>query len=104
MRKLPLTEVAAGSIVARPVVAGSGVILVRPGTELTPELLARLDALHVDAIWLEGSSPDAKPVEQLLAELDTRFMGHEEDDLMTELKAVVAARLRRQEAGDRRDG
>lgn len=99
MRRLPLTEIAAGSVVARPVLTGSGVVLVRPGTELTAELIARLDALHVDSVWLEGASPDAKPVEQLLLELDERFTGHEQDALMMDLKAVVAARLRRLDGG-----
>ncbi len=103
MRKLPLGEIEAGSVVARPVVTGTGVVLVRPGSPLTPELLARLDALHIDAVWLEGSSPDAKPLEVLLGELEARFAGHEGDDLMSDLKAVVAARLR-QEAGERHDG
>lgn len=99
MKKLLLGEVPPGSIVARPVVAGNGVVLVQPGTALTAEVLARLDGLHVEAVWLVGASPDARPLDEMLAELDARFAGHERNDLMQQLKAVVAGRLR-QEAGE----
>jgi hypothetical protein len=93
MRKLRLSEVDQGAVVARPVTTTGGVILVQPGTVLTPEIVARLTALRVETVCVEGPSADAKPVEQLLEELERRFAGHEEDDLMMALKATIAARL-----------
>ena len=103
MKKVSIDEAEAGEIVARPVVTTGGVVLVRPGTQVSAELLARLDALGIDTICLEGPSPDAKPLDELMQALERRFAGHEQNPLMMELKAVVAARLA-QGAGERRDG
>jgi hypothetical protein len=93
MKKVPLSDVAPGGIVARPVVTSGGVVLVQPGTVLTAEILSRLADLRVETVCLEGVSEDARPVEQLLQELDRRFAGHEQDELMMALKALVAARV-----------
>jgi hypothetical protein len=90
MKKVPITEVEAGHVVARPVATSSGMIMVRPGSVLTPENISRLVDLGIDTIWIEGVSTDAKPMEAVLVELDQRFAGHANDPLMMELKAVIA--------------
>jgi hypothetical protein len=94
MKKLALKDIAAGEVVARPITTGSGVILVQPGTALTADVLDRLGAFGVEWVWLEGTNPDARPLEELLAELDRRFLGYEDDELMLELKASVGRRIR----------
>jgi hypothetical protein len=90
MKKLSITDVEAGQVVARPVATSSGLVMVQPGAELTPEIISRLSDLGIDTVWVEGVSEDAKPIETLLAELDRRFTGHDGDPLMMALKAVVA--------------
>jgi hypothetical protein len=90
MKKLSITEVEAGQVVARPVATSGGQVMIQPGAELTSEIISRLSNLGVDTIWVEGVAEDAKPVEALLADLDRRFKGHEDDSLMLALKAVVA--------------
>jgi hypothetical protein len=90
MKKLALTDVEAGEVVARPIATSSGLVMVQPGAELTTEILSRLSDLGIDTVWVEGVSEDAKPIEELLAELDRRFVGHDDDTLMMALKAVVA--------------
>ncbi len=99
MRKIPIAEAEAGQVVSKPIVTSAGVVLVQPGTALTPELVQRLNGLSVDALWVEGHDPNAKPVEQALIELEQRFVGHEGNRLMMDLKEIVAARLR-QAAGE----
>jgi hypothetical protein len=93
MKRVSLGDINPGEVVARPVVTSGGVILVQPGTVLTADILARLGSLNVETVCLEGPSPDAKPVEEVLQDLDRRFAGHEEDELMMGLKAAVTARL-----------
>jgi hypothetical protein len=95
MKRVSIPDAQAGEIVARPVVTSNGVVLVQPGTPLSAELLARLDDLGIDTICLEGPSPDAKPLDEILQALEQRFAGHEQNTLMMELKALVAARLTR---------
>jgi hypothetical protein len=93
MKKLPLSEARPGEVVARPVVTSGGVILVQPGTALTADILARLADLRVETLCIEGTSADARPLAEILEELDRRFADHEQDDLMMALKAAVAARV-----------
>jgi hypothetical protein len=90
MKKLSITDVEAGQVVARPVATSSGLVMVQPGAELTTEVISRLADLGIDTLWVEGLSEDAKPIEDLLADLDRRFTGHDGDALMMALKAVVA--------------
>lgn len=102
MKKVPITEVEPGQVVARPVAASSGMVMVQPGAVLTAEIIGRLLNLGVDTIWLEGAASDAKSIEVVLQELEQRFVGHEHDELMMEIKAAVASCIR-QEATDGRD-
>jgi superfamily II DNA helicase RecQ len=101
MKKLSLTDVEAGQVVARPVATNSGMVMVQPGTALTADMIARLANLGIDMVWLEGTADDARPVEAVLADLDRRFIGHEDDRLMMELKAVVAACISQGAVDDR---
>jgi hypothetical protein len=89
MKRVQIIEAEAGQVVARPVATPSGMVMVQPGAMLTSEMIGRLSDLGVDAVWVEGVAPDAKPVEVLLAELDERFAGHDDDALMMELKSVI---------------
>jgi hypothetical protein len=102
MKKIQLSAVEPGEVVARPVATSSGMVMVQPGAVLTPDIIARLENLGVDWVWLEGAAADAKPLEVVLAELELRFAGHDGDALMMELKDVVASCIR-QGATDARD-
>lgn len=94
MKKVAITEVEPGQPVLRPVTTANGTVMLQAGAVLTPEIAARLSNLGVDSVWIAGESPDAKPVEKVLEELERRFVGLEDDPLMMELKAVVAGRIR----------
>ncbi len=89
MKKLSIADAEAGQVVARPVATSGGMVMVQAGAELTVEIISRLMDLGIDTVWVEGTAENAKPVEQLLAELDLRFSGHDDDPLMMALKAVV---------------
>jgi hypothetical protein len=89
MKKLSITEVEATQVVARPVATSGGVVMVQPGAELTAEIIGRLADLGVETVWVEGTAENSKPLDVLIAELDRRFSGHEQDSLMMALKAVV---------------
>jgi hypothetical protein len=94
MKKVPITEIEPGQVVARPVATSNGMVMVQSGAVLTVEIIDRLLNLGVDVVWLEGAAADARPVEALLADLDRRFAGHEHDALMMELKNLVTNRIR----------
>jgi hypothetical protein len=94
MKKVSITEVEPGQVVARPVATSGGVVMIQPGAVLTAETIDRLANLGVDIVWLEGVAADAKPLDVVLAEVERRFTGHEHDALMMELEAVVVNCIR----------
>ncbi len=71
-------------------------VMVQPGTELTAAIIDRLKNLGIDSRLRGGRAAGArsKPLDVALRELDERFVGHEEDPRMMELKAIVARQLR----------
>jgi|WetSurMetagenome_2_1015567.scaffolds.fasta_scaffold158871_3 hypothetical protein len=89
MKKLSITELEPGQVVARPVVTSNGAVMVQPGGDLTAEIIARLAGLGIDVVWVKGVSENSKPLDALIADLDRRFGGHEDDPLMMALKAIV---------------
>jgi hypothetical protein len=95
MPKVPLSEARPGQKLVRPVVTRTGMLMIQPGTELTDTIIARLQTIGIDSVYVEGDNPGGdKPVAVLMQELDERFAGHERDAWMMELKAVVARHLR----------
>jgi len=101
MKKLPVRDLQPGQIVARPVVADGGVVLMRPGVTLGRETISRLMERGISAVWVEGHDESAKSVDQLIIEMDQRFAGHEQNPLMQSLRDIVANRIRQGAADDR---
>ncbi|MCL4813121.1 MAG: hypothetical protein KJ061_11570, partial [Vicinamibacteraceae bacterium] len=96
MPRIPLRDVTPGQRLARPITNARGVVLVQAGTELTPSLVARLESMGVDGVFVPGpGTEDAlKPLDEALAEIDARFSGHEGDAWMMDLLELVKAQLR----------
>ena len=61
-------------------------------TQAMEELVARLKTLGVTELDVSVANPGLSPAEQL-AGLERRFTGHEDDDLMMELKELVRAQI-----------
>jgi len=102
MLRVPISEVQPGQKLARAITSAGGVVMVQPGTELTPPLIERLRTLGIDSVMIAGdpeAPPDGPSLEERLRELDARFAGHEQDPWMMQLKDIVARQL-----GARRDG
>jgi hypothetical protein len=94
MPKIPTSEARPGQKLTRPAVTRTGLVMVQPGTELTSAIIDRLQNLGIDTVFVEGEAgSDARSLEVALQELDARFVGHEDDAWMMELKAIVARRL-----------
>lgn len=98
MPKLPLSNARPGQRLVRPVITANGVVMVRPGTELTATLIERLRSLGIDTVTVASSESipgRGSSLDQRLRELDARFAGHEHDAVMMQIKDVVARQLRR---------
>ena len=89
---VPIDQVEEGQALAQGARVGSGAILAPPGTTLTAELIARLKALGITELDIRQSVAGPSAAEQLEA-LERRFVDHDEDELMIELKAHVRAHI-----------
>ena len=96
MRRLYLSEVAPGDVIAKPVVNDRGMVILPRGAELTAPVIGRLQKMNVTDIVVEGEDPSAPPpktLEELLQDLDDRFQGLDQDLVMMEIKTIAREHL-----------
>lgn len=89
-----IDQIENGQTLAQGARVGTGPILAQPGTVLTAALVARLKTMGVTEVDARQTGPAVSPAEELKA-LELRFSGHDEDELMTELKELVRAGITR---------
>lgn len=89
---IAIDEVEEGQTLAQGARVGTGAILAQPGTVLTEALVSRLKAMGVTELDVQQADPGLSVAEQLEG-LERRFVGHEEDELMMELKELVHAHI-----------
>lgn len=94
MRRADVRQLAPGQLLAAPVTAGSGVVLVQADTPLTDALIARLMELGIDSVLVTDDGPgDAEVTAREAAAVEARFAGHENNAWMAALKKIVLAQL-----------
>ena len=70
--------------------------MIQAGAELTAALIERLRGMGIDTVVVasdDESTAATRPLAELLAELEERFTGHEQDARMMQLKDIVARQL-----------
>lgn len=87
-----IDEVEEGQTLAQGARVGAGAVLAPPGAVLTAPLVERLKALGVTELDIRRAGPVLSQAEQL-EQLELRFVGHDDDDLMTELKELVRSHI-----------
>ena len=99
MPRIPLSHAQAGQTLARPVTNAGGMILMQPGTELTPVLIERLGHAGIQSVVIADADGVGEPSpDEVQHAFDELFTGHELDAWMMELKGVVVRQALR---GDR---
>ncbi|MBI5583420.1 MAG: hypothetical protein HY892_06325 [Deltaproteobacteria bacterium] len=93
MPKLYLHDLKPGMKLLKPVTNSSGVVLLAGGTELNEELIGRLQRMEVESVYVRGESRLDRPLEELLAELDSRFKKTENEPQMATLKRLIQEHL-----------
>ncbi len=79
-----------GMITARSVVNGNGMVLLGENTELTAELIDRIKNMNVDTVYVLGTAKPLKPMDELLAEIDSRFRLTRDDPNMDTIRKAAA--------------
>ncbi len=97
MQRITLPQAKAGMVLAEPATSEQGTTICGPGTELTENLIGRLERFGVARVTVEGhpvkKAGEDKSLADLEAELDTRFSHLEDNSLMMELKGVFREQL-----------
>lgn len=104
MRLVHLEDVEPGMVTARAVLDEKGAVLVKEGTEITEELLGRLESRKVKAVWV-GSGEDEPPADSgeremaLKKRLAVTFKGTLDDEIMAHIaKAVYKHEMKKLES------
>jgi hypothetical protein len=93
-RRTAVKDAADGAVLAGPVTSASGLVLLPEGTRLTLPLIRRLARTGVTEVTIvSGDDADAEGRAQLLDLLEERFQGHEQDEIMQEVKRIAALHI-----------
>jgi len=90
MSRVLVTKLTPGMRLSRPVLNESGFVMIGEDVELTDVLIAKIQGMGVDSVYVHGSSKVRVPKEEVLAGLDERFRNVEAKPHMGLLKKVIA--------------
>ncbi len=95
MGKLAIEHVLPGQTASRPVTNANGMVLVQAGTVLTESLIVRLTSLGVTSVIVAGGDGGEQPRsrEERVQDLERRFAGHDQDEVMVAIKDLVLAQI-----------
>lgn len=105
MQKIPLKLAVAGMVLARDVFrngVSSGLPVCGRKTVLTTQLITRLENMDVSSIYVEGEpfADAGRSLEDILHELEHRFVRVRQDPLMSRLYDIYADCYRRSMGAD----
>jgi len=88
MQKIPLTLATPGMKLAMPITKANGMPIIAAGVELSESLIARLDGMGIDKVFVVGEAVSASqnPSERA-ARLDRLFRRLDDDEFMRTVKA-----------------
>jgi hypothetical protein len=93
MPKFAKENLQPGMKLAKPVLGQNGMVLLPEGAELTEKLIERIQDMDIAAIFVEGPSAQAVPLEEALAALERRFATVQDRPHMGGLKRIVRKHL-----------
>lgn len=110
MQKIPLLTAKAGMILARDVFRSEsaiGIPICGKDTELTDTLIARLEGMKIQSVYVEGHPVREEgdlTLDDILHDLDSRFSKVRQDPLTAKLHDIYADYLKRSmgESGGRK--
>ena len=89
MIKIYADQLEAGMKLAKPIMAGSGIVLLSAGMELSASWIERLQDMSVESVYIEGTAPNPVSKEEILLQVDKKFKNVENKPYMALLKKAV---------------
>ncbi|MEI6609703.1 MAG: hypothetical protein WCO53_08150 [Deltaproteobacteria bacterium] len=89
MPKIPVLKLEPGMILAKPVTAKNGMVMLGEGTELTDKWIERIQDMDIANIFVEGPPIQTISKEEALDNLNARFSHLEGKPYMKAIKKIV---------------
>jgi len=99
MQKIPITQAAPGMVLAQEIKNSddpSSMTICGKGIKLTESLIARLTQMGIQSLRVEGHPVKVEgeaSLQEMLADLDKRFIRVEGDDLMKKVKEIYRRQI-----------
>ncbi|MEC4890481.1 MAG: hypothetical protein RI101_10515 [Nitrospira sp.] len=95
MKRVVITEVLPGMVLAKPVTNANGLPIISAGTTLDDAMIDRLKRLELTSVYVEGDAGTAtgKTLAELEAELEHRFRRVIRDPLQQNILAALRLHL-----------
>jgi hypothetical protein len=94
VRRIAVSDLQAGMVVAKPIMNDGGMVMLSEGTTLTDSLISRLGKMMETAyVFVEGEAPGAKSCAERLADLELRFKKTENEKYMSTIKNAIKTRI-----------
>ena len=89
MPKVSVNQLQPGMVLAKPVVAKNGMVMLGEGTALTQAWIERIEDMGIPSVFIDGPPVQTVSREDALAALDARFATAEDKPYMKNLKKIV---------------
>lgn len=93
MLRIETDKLQAGMVLAKPITNEAGMVMLSEGSALTDSMIRRLGSMEINSVFIEGDAPGAKSKEELLADIDKRFMKTENEKYMSVIKNALKTRI-----------
>jgi hypothetical protein len=89
MSRVPVGELEAGMVLAKPIVNENGIALVGEGSELTDALIERIQNMQIHTVSIIGAGKRTGSKEEAIEELEKRFRTVGDNVHMNTLKRIL---------------
>ena len=93
MLKMSVESVGPGSVLAKPIVNDTGIILIAAGVEVTGSLKQKLASMGITEVFVDGKRVPDIPKEEFVAKVNVSFSKTEEDPRMAAMKRALLAHV-----------
>jgi hypothetical protein len=92
MSRVSVKDLTPGMKLTRPVTK-NGLVMIGEDTELTRQLIDKLQQMDLDSVYVHGASKALPPRDEVFADLDRRFRQVEAEPFMAVLKNAISEHL-----------
>lgn len=89
MPKIPVSKLEPGMILAKPVMAANGMVMLGEGTVLNDTWIERISDMQIPSVFIDGPAIQMIPREEALERLEARFALAGDKPFMSAIQKIV---------------